>query len=75
MTLTRRKPPPGTRRPWELTSTRTDRMRRVLPFVGLLAASMVLAALPPGEPDRFTGLGLAFLGFVGCAVLIVLVPW
>jgi len=50
-------------------------MRRVLPFVGLLAASMVLAALPPGEPDRFTGLGLAFLGFVGCAVLIVLVPW
>jgi diguanylate cyclase (GGDEF)-like protein len=36
---------------------------------------LVLVALPPGEPGRFTGIALAFLGFTGCAVLIVLVPW
>lgn len=63
------------RRPWEPTSTRADRQRRVVPFVGLLGLALVVIALPPGEPDRFSGLALAALGFLGIAGLIVGVPW
>jgi diguanylate cyclase (GGDEF)-like protein len=63
------------RRPWEPTSTRADRRRRVLPFLALVAVSLVIVALPPGEPERFRGLALAALGFLAVAGLIVAVPW
>ncbi len=65
----------GSRRPWEVESTRHSRQTRVLPFLGLVAVALVVVALPPGEPDRFAGIALAFLGFAACAGLIVLVPW
>lgn len=65
----------GPRRPWEETSTRASRQRRVLPFCGLVCVALVIVALPPGEPDRFGGLALAGLGFALIAALIVLLPW
>jgi diguanylate cyclase (GGDEF)-like protein len=65
----------GPRRPWEAPSTRASRQRRVLPFLVLVVAALALAALPPGEPDRFAGLALALVGFTGCAALIVFLPW
>ena len=65
----------GPRRPWESASTRASRQKRVLPFLGLLGIALVIVALPPGEPGRFSGLALAALGFLGIAALIVAVPW
>ncbi|QYG93864.1 diguanylate cyclase [Iamia sp. SCSIO 61187] len=62
-------------RPWEPESTRASRQRRVLPFLALVAAALVVVALPPGEPGRFGAIALAFLGFAGCGALIVFVPW
>ena len=63
------------RRPWESVSSRTSRQKRVVPFLALLGVSLVIVALPPGEPGRFGGLALAGLGFLGIAALIVVVPW
>jgi len=75
MALIRRKLKPSTTRPWELQSTFANRLQRILPFLGLVTAALGLVALPPGEPGRFTGLGIAFVGFTVGAALIVLVPW
>jgi diguanylate cyclase (GGDEF)-like protein len=71
----RTNPTAGPRRPWESASSRTSRQKRVLPFLALLGVSLVIVALPPGEPGRFSGLALAALGFLGIATLIVVVPW
>jgi diguanylate cyclase (GGDEF)-like protein len=61
--------------PWETASTRASRQRRVLPFLALVATSLALVALPPGEPDRFAGLAVAVTGFALCGALIVVIPW
>ncbi|HEU5149813.1 MAG TPA: sensor domain-containing diguanylate cyclase [Iamia sp.] len=45
------------------------------PFLGLVAVALVIVALPPGEPDRFTGLAVAGVGFAAVGALIVAVPW
>jgi diguanylate cyclase (GGDEF)-like protein len=63
------------RRPWEPESTRQNRLRRVLPFLGLVTVALLVIAAPPGDPDRFTGLAVAGIGFVAIAALIVVMPW
>lgn len=63
------------RDPWEPTSSRPERVRRILPFVGVLATAVGLATLPPGAPGRFASIGLASVGLALTAALIVVVPW
>src|SRR5688500_3937449 len=65
----------GDRRPWEAVSTRASRQDRVLPFLAMVGISLVIVALPPGEPGRFTGLAVAALGFAAIGALIIVLPW
>lgn len=61
--------------PAEIAARRWDRALKIAPFVLALVASLAVAALPPGPPNRLPLLGLAACGFALSGGLIVVLRW
>ncbi len=56
-------------------TSRRERARRIVPFLGALGLALLLAAATPGAPARLWLLTAAAAGLLLCAALIVVPPW